>query len=234
MLGWLEDLDALRSAGIALFLALLQEIKVLSLEQLVATAAVCALAVPLLVEIDARRNNWLHSLQVPQAFLQCSFSIEGGDANRLPPFASVFDTEIGVCCSVRGEGIFGEYLAGEGIAFLFAMVDGDGLILGNGRVVRNFFCLRGDELGHAFQLAESYYFGTVLSRIGEDHGLCCKIASGSEWLSSEVGIVAIGEIVAGRSESVGLCFGEIEGRVDAGDCHAFAALVIGICRHHLL
>ena len=63
MFDWLEDLDALRCAGVALLLPLLQKIEVLSLEQLIATAAISALAISLFVEIDARRNNWLHSLQ---------------------------------------------------------------------------------------------------------------------------------------------------------------------------
>lgn len=162
MFDWLEDLDALRCAGVALLLPLLQKIEVLSLEQLITTAAISALAISLFVEIDARRNNWLHSLQEPQVFLQCSFSIEGTNADGLPSFASVLSTEVGVSCGGGSECIFGEYLTREGISFLFAVVDGEGLILGNGRVVRNIFCLGGDVLGHAFQLAESCYFGTLL------------------------------------------------------------------------
>lgn len=63
VLNWLEDLYALGCAGLSLLLPLLQEIEVLGLEQLVATAAVGALAVPLLLEIDARRHHWLHPLQ---------------------------------------------------------------------------------------------------------------------------------------------------------------------------
>lgn len=35
------------------------------------------------------------------------------------------------------------------------------------------------------------------------------VASGSEWLSSEVWVVTIGEIVVERSESVDWCFVEI-------------------------
>ena len=231
VLGRLEDLDALRCNGLALLLALLQEVEVLCLEQLVAAAAVGALAVPLLLEIDARRHRWLHALKESKVFLQSSFAGVGTDADRLPASAPVLCAEV-----VRGragsEGVLGEYLAGEGIAFLLAQVD-DRLILGNRRVIRKFFRLGGDVLGHALQLAEACRFGAELCA-GEDHGLCGEVAGGREGLPPEVGVVAVGEEVAGRGESAGCWLGEIEGRVYAGDCQGLGALVIVICRHHLL
>lgn len=119
-------------------------------------------------------------------------------------------------CSTRREAALGEYLAGEGVAFLFAQAGSEWLILGNRRVIRKFFCLGSDVLGHGLQLAEASYFGTGVRWVGEDHGLRGLVARGSEGLPPEVGIVAIGEGVGGRGGSVELGFAEIEGGVDGG------------------
>lgn len=111
--------------------------------------------------------------------------------------------------SAGREGVLGEYLAGEGIAFLFAQVGREGMILGNRRVIRKFFCLSSDVLGHALQLAEASYFRAGLRWVGEDHGLSGEVAGGSEGLPPEVGIIAIGEDVAGRAGRGELWFAEI-------------------------